>query len=477
MIKPPLAEKLSLKIRMLYGSGTIAFGIKDQGFNLLLMLFYNQVIGLPAAWVGSALMIAMVVDALFDPLLGHYSDNVRTRWGRRHPFMYVAALPVALSYLLLWSPPSMANGATFAWLVTSAIMVRVSLSLYEIPSTALLAELSSDYDERTKLVAARYFFAACGGVGMTALAFGYFLQPTQSHPVGQLNAAGYQGYAVTAAIIMTISMLISAMGTQKVVLSRPMPAPAAKQSIIAMFREMRGVFVHPAYVSILLASLFFAVASGLSLSLQVYFSTYFWELSSTQIATLASSTVVGLIVAFVVVLPLSARFGKKSAAIAMFLISATITAIPLLLRLSGHFPANGDPLLFPLLILQLTIVMMCTVSGGILAVSMVADVTDQIQLETGKQSEGLLFSLATMVNKAISGMGILLTGLILTFVHFPSNAQPGTVPENALHNLAAIFVAINSGATLLAVLCLYFYPITRARHMENLKILAAKPAE
>jgi hypothetical protein len=157
--------ELSFKTRLLYGSGTIAFGVKDQGFNALLMLFYNQVIGLPAAWVGSAIMIAMIADALFDPLLGQYSDNFRSRLGRRHPFMYAAALPIGIFYLLLWSPPDASDTVQFAWLVVTAIFVRFSISLYEIPSTALLAEFTSDYDERTKLVAARFFFGVCGGLG------------------------------------------------------------------------------------------------------------------------------------------------------------------------------------------------------------------------------------------------------------------------------------------------------------------------
>lgn len=474
MITPQPAEKLGMKTRLLYGSGTIAFGIKDQGFNALLMLFYNQVIGLPAAWVGSALMIAMVVDALFDPLLGQYSDNIRTRWGRRHPFMYASAIPVALSYLFLWSPPSMSDNEMFIWLVTSAVIVRMSVSLYEIPSTALLAEFTNDYDERTKLVSARYFFGMCGGVGMTILTFGYFLQPTADHPVGHLNASGYHSYAITAAIIMALSILISSLGTQKYILARPAPALPIKQSFAMMMREMVGVLTHPAYVSILFASLFFAVASGLNMALQVYFGTYFWELSATQIATLASSTFIGVLIAFAVVLPLSSRFGKKAAAITLFLLSATATATPLLLRLAGQFPSNGDAILLPLLMTFAAVSWMTIVAGGILAVSMIADVTDQILLETGKQSEGLLFSAATMVNKAISGMGILLAGLVLTFVKFPDNAKPGMVADSALHDLAAIFVTVNSIATLLAIICLAFYPISRSRHLENLAQLATK---
>src|SRR5690554_3293986 len=118
------AGKLPLSLRLLYGSGTIAFGVKDQGFNALLMLFYNQVIGLPGAWVGAAFMIAMGADSLVDPVTGEYSDNVRSRWGRRHPFMYASALPIALFYLLLWSAPGASHRAQFAWLVTTAILVR-----------------------------------------------------------------------------------------------------------------------------------------------------------------------------------------------------------------------------------------------------------------------------------------------------------------------------------------------------------------
>lgn len=475
--EPRPADVLPFRTRLLYGSGTIAFGIKDHGFNALLMLFYNQVVGLPAAWVGSAIMIAMVADALFDPLLGQYSDNVRTRWGRRHPFMYAAALPIALFYLLLWTPPEMAHGAQFAWLVATAILVRFSISLYEIPSTALLAEFTSDYDERTKLVAARYFFGVCGGIAMTVVTFGYFLRPTPAQPVGHLNASGYVTYAWVAAAIMMLSVLISSLGTQKEVLKRPPPPPVVKVPIGRMLREMLGVLVHPAYISILLASLFFAVASGLSLSLSVYFSTYFWELSASQIATVASTAIVGILLAFVVVLPLSARFGKKPAAMLMFSLSLVSSILPLALRLAGLFPANGDPLLLWLLMGQFAFNMMTTIAGGILAVSMVADVTDQIQLETGRRSEGLLFSAATMVNKAISGMGIMLAGLLLSFVGFPDNAQPGRVGAGALHGLATIYIAALTVATAIAIICLAYYPISRSSHQENIRRLGAAPAE
>src|SRR5271168_281267 len=104
--------------KFMYGFGTVAYGVKDNGFNYLLLLFYNQVLGLPARLVGLAIMIALVVDGFVDPLIGHISDHLHSRFGRRHPFMYASALPVALVYYFLWNPPmGLAPGALFAYLL------------------------------------------------------------------------------------------------------------------------------------------------------------------------------------------------------------------------------------------------------------------------------------------------------------------------------------------------------------------------
>ena len=82
-------------VRLTYGFGAIAYGIKDHGFAYFLLLFYGTVVGLEPALVGTALLIALIFDALSDPIVGYWSDNTRSRWGRRHPFMYAAAIPVA----------------------------------------------------------------------------------------------------------------------------------------------------------------------------------------------------------------------------------------------------------------------------------------------------------------------------------------------------------------------------------------------
>lgn len=106
----PRAEMTGLRAKLIYGFGSIAFGVKDQGFSTFLLFFYNQVIGLPAIAVGSAIAVALLADAFLDPVIGQLSDNLRTRWGRRHPLMYASAIPLAVSYWFLWNPPAI--GAT-----------------------------------------------------------------------------------------------------------------------------------------------------------------------------------------------------------------------------------------------------------------------------------------------------------------------------------------------------------------------------
>src|SRR6201994_4839522 len=192
------SQLTSLRTKLFYGFGSVAFGIKDNGFQTILLLFYNQVIGLPGPLVGAAIAIALVVDAFLDPIVGQISDNFHSRWGRRHPFMYASALPVAVSYLLLWNPPHWSQHALFVYLVVVAIVVRTFITFYEIPSSALAPELTEDYDQRTSFISFRLFFGWYGGLAMLFLAYSVFLRPDTTHTVGQLNAGGYSRYGITS---------------------------------------------------------------------------------------------------------------------------------------------------------------------------------------------------------------------------------------------------------------------------------------
>ncbi|MFT6044567.1 MAG: GPH family glycoside/pentoside/hexuronide:cation symporter [Arenicella sp.] len=99
------AIKIPVLTKLAYGSGSIAYGVKDSGFNYFFLFFYSSVIGVDASLVSLALLLALMFDAFSDPLIGYFSDNTHSKWGRRHPFMYFSALPISVAYLLCMESP------------------------------------------------------------------------------------------------------------------------------------------------------------------------------------------------------------------------------------------------------------------------------------------------------------------------------------------------------------------------------------
>jgi glycoside/pentoside/hexuronide:cation symporter, GPH family len=470
--------KVPWTTKLVYGVGTIAFGIKDNGFNALLMIYYNQVIGLPAVWVGTAIMIAMIVDAVLDPVVGQWSDSLRSKWGRRHPFMYASVMPVGLFYLLLWMPPSGASDPIlFVYLLLIASTTRIFIGVYEIPSTALLAEFSQDYDERTELVAYRFFFGVVGGILMGIFVFTAIFADDPAAPGGLLDASGYVKYAWIAAPIMATAIFVSSIGTHRRIASLKLPPPPPRQSLLRTAKEMAATLFHKANAPILIGSIFGSMAGGVNAALTIYMQTYFWELSANHIAVLTSSGLIGVVLAFIIVLPLSKWFGKKWTTLSLYALTLAAIVLPVCLRLAGLFPVNGDAVLVPLLFGFNTIVAMSVVAAAILTVSMVADVTEQILLTTGRQSEGLVFSATAFVNKTISGMGILVSGLILALVGFPDDAKPGAVDPLTISHLATVFAIATLVFTGAALVCMSFYPVSRDSHQSAVRELARKRLE
>ncbi len=272
----------SLRTKLFYGFGSVAFGVKDQGFAYFLLFFYNQVVGAPSAWVSSAIAVALIFDAFADPIVGQFSDNLRSRWGRRHPLMYAAAIPVAIGYYLLWNPPAWSHAALFYYLIAIIMVVRTFITMYEIPSSALIAELTPDYDNRTSFLSYRYLFGWLGGLAMTLLAFGYFFKATPQYPVGQLNPDGYVGYSITACVLMVFAILASAAGTHKFIKYFTVPVKRPL-SLIRVLKEMLETVNHRSFIALIVSAVFSSIAAGTLTSLNNYFNTFFWGLSAAQI--------------------------------------------------------------------------------------------------------------------------------------------------------------------------------------------------
>ena len=116
---------MNLRTKLSYGVGQLSDGVKQAAFSTFLFFYYNQVLGLSGSLAGAAALLALLVDAITDPMVGQLSDRFRSRWGRRHPFMLAGALPFGLAMVALFSPPEgLDQSQLFAWMLIGAITVR-----------------------------------------------------------------------------------------------------------------------------------------------------------------------------------------------------------------------------------------------------------------------------------------------------------------------------------------------------------------
>lgn len=466
---------VSVGRKVAYGFGSVAFGVKSNGFDYFFLIFYSQVMGVSAYLVSLALMIALMVDALSDPLIGYLSDNTRSRWGRRHPFMYAAAIPAAVAYYFVWNPPAGLEGdALFPYIVTIAILVRTLITVYEIPSSSLVAEISDDYDERTSMLSYRYFFGWTGGTLMGAFATIFILVPTATVQNGMFNVEGHGQVGAIAAMSIFLAIMISALGTHKMIPDLKPPPPARKLSLMLIYREVFETLASRSFLALFLAALFGAVASGVSTTLSFYFSTFFWGFSAEQIGLISLSVVISALMAFFISPAISRRLGKKRGAITIGLMAFTVAPAPILLRLFGLMPENSDPMLFPLVLSIIVVDVALIIAYQTLSSSMIADLVEEAEIKTQRRSEGVFFASVTFVRKVTQGIGAAVAGVLLTVSQFPAGATPDQVPEAVLTTFGWLYVPVIFGLWMIMIACLSLYSVDRHRHEANLETLAKR---
>ena len=220
------------------------------------LFYYSQVIGLRADLISLGILIALIFDAVSDPLIGYLSDNFRSRWGRRHPFMYAAGMiAVAISYghrPRWWR--------SLLYFVVMSIVIRTLITFYEIPATALVAELTPDYDQRTDLMSFRYFFAWWGGLTMAVLNYLVFLPEEKG---GLEYVEGWQNYGLTASIIIFLSIYISTIGTHRHIPHSRQPPPSSGFNLKKTSRELVETLSNRSFFALFISALFMAVALAL----------------------------------------------------------------------------------------------------------------------------------------------------------------------------------------------------------------------
>ncbi len=472
--------KLGLPTKISYGLGSVAQGVGGVALATATINFYLvAVVGLRPAVVGVVILVSLVIDAVVDPLIGRWSDTFRSPWGRRHPFMYASALPIALGIMFLWRHPAwVPNSLMVFYALGVLILVRLCGGLYQIPSDALAPELAPDYYERTGLISWRWFFGLIGAIVMGFLAGVVFLRKDKLHPLGPLDPAGYANFGVAAAVVVLVAILVSSLATHRYIpqLNRP---PVRRQTATQSIREVIAILANPSLIAVIVSGVVSGVASGIGSATSTFMNYYFWGLTPQTASWIglmaAPAAVIGVILA-----PFVSRvLDKKRTMITVFALSVFAGVVPVSLRLLGLAPPNGSVWIPVILVADLIVAGTLGIMGFIIVSSMMADVVEDSAVKTGVRSEGLIFATNGLLPKITAGLGGLVGNLILEFVRFPVGAQigkTGTVDPEIMRHLALLTLPAGAVLNLIAIGVLVFYRLDRTSHERNLVTLRESAA-
>ena len=483
---PAQKHKISGRVALFFSFGQAAEGIKNNAMLVFLLPYYSIVLGLDPALAGLALLVAVMWDAVSDPLVGWFSDHLHSPWKRRHPFMYGTILPLMVAYYFLWLPPQSLVDAVaapdasslpglFWWLMAFAILVRTAMTLYHVPHLSLTAELTDNYDDRTWLTGMRLFFSWTGGVLAYVLAL-WYLGDVNDQGESFINQAKYPGFAVWAAVIMGVIILVSALGTHSEIPHMPSAPPDQMKSPLSLFSDIAQVLRDRSVLSLVLSAFFGVFAFRITQAMVLLMNIYFWELTSGQAILVGLSVVPATACAALLAQWASRLWDKRDALIAIGLVYVGIIPLLVMLRLVDWLPANGTIALVSIVTAFVFVNSVLGIATNVLQNSMMADVTDVHELKYGERREGLFFSMNAFVGKSGSALGAAMAGLALAVVAIPSNTAPADVPADSLFWLGMFDGPLSSIVKLIAVLCILLYGLNRVSHSRVLEQLREKNA-
>ncbi|MFP6817317.1 MAG: MFS transporter [Pseudomonadales bacterium] len=468
------SNQLGLGTKFAYGFGQAGEGVKNGAFGVFLFFYYNQVLELPGTYVGLAVGIALVFDVITDPLVGSLSDNWRSKLGRRHPFLYASALPLAIAFYFLFSPPELSEFGLFLWLLTFAVLTRTAMTLYHVPHIALGAELTSNFEERTTVVAFRQFFSTFGNLAVYAVGFGLFFYASSDYPKGQFRASAYSPFAMACGLMMIVSIVVSARGTQSQIprLAQPSGSPeriSAGRLMLRVAEEIREALGNRSFRWLFTGVLIVFMMVGVDSALNLHMNTYFWELSSRENIAFFMAYPVGGLVGTLFARKLNEIFDKKPSVIFGTGWWAGMQIVPVVLRLLGWFPDNGTETLAWTLVCFKFMQGVGTVQALITFGSMIADIVDEHELTTGKRQEGIFFAAVSFSGKFTSGIGSVVGGVALDLINWPRGVTIQTaadVPAETLTWLGLVYGPIVAGFAVVSVWCYTKHHLDRERHAE-----------
>jgi len=470
---PPKENRLSFWTKLVYGTGDWSGSSYGTLRQIFYAIFLTDVVGLEPRLASVAALLGIIWDAVNDPLVGMLTDRVRTRWGRRRPFLLIFAIPFGLSFMLLWWAPPWHNQIALAATVSLAFMLSDTFeTLCGVPFSALLPELTPDYDDRTTLTSFRIFFNLLASLA-TAVAAPMIVDAALSAGLNQ-----QQGYLLVAGMFGGLAaipyLLIFAVVREKYVTTETKTVPDIP------FRET----VRTAWGNIP-----FRFATAIYMLNWITFDLVALALPFYLLYWIARGNLLFSVTLLGINLPL------ESAVFAILLITAVI-ALPFWLWLSHRlskrsayiigmvFWAGVQLAIFSVRPGQITLVLWMSFLAGlsvsaahILPDAIFPDVIEWDELRTGRRQEGIYYGVKNFVRKLTGALAIFIALQVMGWFGYQTPPEGATTFTQSPATLTAIRVLIGPlGAVLLfsAVLTAWFYPLTRERHARIRKLLAQR---
>ncbi|WP_377478176.1 MAG: MFS transporter [Microcoleus anatoxicus] len=458
-------KKLSFSTKLAYGAGDLGPAITANVLVFYLLLFFTSVAGLSPGTASNILLIGKVWDAVNDPIVGVLSDRTSHPWGRRYPWMVYGAIPFGIFFFLQWIVPSDNPTILFWYYVIIAILFNTAYTAVNLPYTALTPELTQDYNERTSLNSFRFTFSIGGSILSLILAKIIF----------DLVKDNTQKYLILGAVCTVISVLPlywCFLGTRKHVFAQLQENPVVEDdsTSLGLKEQLRIAFNNRPFLYVIGIYLCSWLGVQLTASILPYFVINWMKLPEAtfpQTAIAVQGTALAMLFVWSKV---SERYGKK----AVYFMGMSLWII----AQAGLFllqPGQVGLMYF------LAVMAGVGVSTAYLVPwSMIPDVIELDELQTGQRREGVFYSFMVLLQKIGLAIGLWFVGQALEVAGFLPTLQgqkPPIQPDSALFAIRVAIGPLPTIALIIGMILTYFYPITREVHDEILLKLKEKKAE
>ncbi|HMQ35584.1 MAG TPA: MFS transporter [Chloroflexaceae bacterium] len=463
----PAPERLPLATKLAFGAGDLGPAIATIIASFFQLFFLTTVAGLPPGLAGTILLIVKIWDSVNDPVIGWLTDRTNTRWGRRRPWLLFGAVPFGLFFFLQWVVPPVGPTGLFIYYLVIALLFDTAFTIVNVPYTALTPELTRDYDERTALNSFRFAFSIGGSI------VGGILHQVI---VGQFPDDPQTGYLVSGAVVgalIALPFLWCFAGTRE----RYEPEPGAEE--LSLPEQIRYVFSNRPFLFVVGIYMFSWLAVQVTSAVLTFFIV-FWLGSVPQFP----ATVFGLTFGQAQdIIPLMLFAVQGSALVFLFIWSAVSRRIgkKAVYMIGSLIWIGVQGFLYFLRPEQLGLAIVLGVIAGagiatayLIPWSMMPDVIELDELETGQRREGMFYGFMVLLQKLGLALGLFLVGQALQVSGFNQGLAAGQQPESALNTIRLMIGPVPTVILICGMILTAFYPITKARHEQTLAALAAR---